>query len=219
MAKKISIALVIVLVLVSLVSCNSGKTAETTQSEVTETIALNTEEEKYNEALRLYRAEEYESAEVLFSSIEGYRDSTNYLDRIYPHTHKLSGSYFVKKALMITYQFRKDGTIRLLKGNLGRTATYEGFYSLYRDGRISIVYEVDGENVTLDETIEILENGIQIGDTFYEKIDDFDASIEYEKAVELYNNKQYIESYEIFTELGDYKDSEEYAQKALAIIA
>ena len=219
MSKKISIALVIVLILVSLVSCNNGKTSETTQSEVTETIALNTEEEKYNEALRLYRAEEYESAEVLFSSIEGYRDSTNYLDRIYPHTHKLSGSYFVKKALMFIYQFRKDGTVRQIKGNLGRTVSYEGVYYLYRDGRISIVYEVEGEKVVLDETVEILEDAIQIGDTVYSKIDDFDASVEYEKAVELYNNKQYIEAYEIFTELGDYKDSEEYAQKALAIIA
>ena len=219
MAKKIPIVLVIIIILTSVVSCNTGKETNFSHTEVTETVVLNTEEEKYNEALRLYGAEEYESAEVLFSSIEGYRDSTNYLDRIYPHTHRLSGSYFVKKALMFTYQFRKDGTVRQLKGNLGRTVTYEGVYSLYRDGRISIVYEVEGEKVTLDETVEILENGIQIGDTFYEKIDDFDASVEYAKAVELYNNKQYIEAYEIFTELGDYKDSKEYAQKALAIIA
>lgn len=219
MIKKISIALVIIIILTSLVSCNNGKISETTQSEVTETIALNTEEEKYNEALRLYGAEEYERAEVLFSSIEGYKDSTNYLDRIYPHTHKLSGSYFVKKALMFTYQFRKDGTVRQIKGNLGRTVSYEGVYYLYRDGRISIVYEVDGEKVTLDETLEILDDAIKIGDTVYSKMDDFDASVEYEKAVELYNNKQYIEAYEIFTELGNYKDSEEYAQKALAIIA
>ena len=215
MIKKISIALVIIIILTSVVSCNTGKETDSSQTEVTETVVLNTEEEKYNEALRLYGAEEYERAEVLFSSIEDYKDSTNYLDRIYPHTHRLSGSYFVKKALTITYQFRKDGTVTQLKGSLGRPVTYEGEYNLYRDGRISIVL---GE-VTLDETVEILENGIQIGDSFYEKIDDYDVSVEYEKAVELYNNKQYIEAYEIFTELGDYKDSEEYAQKALAIIA
>ena len=219
MAKKISIALVMIIILTSLVSCNNGKISETTQSEVTETIALNTEEEKYSEALGLYRAEEYESAEELFSSIEGYKDSTNYLDKIYPHTHKLSGSYFVKKALMFTYQFRKDGTVRQIKGNLGRTVSYEGVYYLYRDGRISIVYEVEGEKVVLDETIEILEGAIQIGDTVYSKIDDFDASVEYAKAVELYNNGQYNVAYEIFYGLGKYKDSEEYAQKAKEKIA
>ena len=71
MIKKISIALVIIIILTSVVSCNTGKETDSSHTEVTETVVLNTEEEKYNEALRLYGAEEYESAEVLFSSIEG----------------------------------------------------------------------------------------------------------------------------------------------------
>ena len=150
-------------------------------------------EMQYNSAIDKYNSGAYKEAYVVLSKIKDYKDSGEYIDRIYD------------RAIAFTTEKKYDDAQQL--------------FEVFGDYKDSMNY-INKEIPYLKAVDSFEEGNIELAEELFSELTDYKETnnyvtraIPYQRAVQLYEKGEFSSAIELFSTFGDYESTNEYIEK------